>query len=76
MNPPVTLQIRTKVLACQAAQQCADAARNEGAGYLSFDLHYRFAEGWECVMFYGRNTRAEFWDVVDEGVGEGYGFSA
>lgn len=48
---------------------------NQGAGYLSFDLHYRFASGWECVLFYGRNTRLEYWDVVDEGVGEGYGYS-
>lgn len=74
-NPPVTLQIRTKVLACEAAAQCATAARNQGAGYLSFDLHYRFASGWECVMFFGRNERGKGWDVVDQGVGEGYGYS-
>jgi hypothetical protein len=74
-NPPVTLQIRAKVLACEAAAQCATAARNQGAGYLSFDLHYRFASGWECVMFFGRNPEGEGWDVVDEGVGEGYGYS-
>lgn len=74
-NPPVTLPIKAKVLACEAAAQCATAALNQGAGYLSFDLHYVFASGWECVLFYGRNTKAEYWDVVDEGVGEGYGYS-
>ena len=61
--------------ACEAAQQCADEARNTGAGYLSFDLHWRAGSGWECTMFFGRNARAEFWDVVEEGVGEGYGYS-
>ncbi|KAM0705842.1 hypothetical protein Q7P35_007202 [Cladosporium inversicolor] len=75
-NPPVTLLIRTKVLACEAAQQCATAARNQGAGYLSFDLHYRYASGWECVMFFGRNPEGEGWDVVDGGFGEGVGYSA
>jgi hypothetical protein len=42
---------------------------------LSFDLHYRFASGWECVMFFGRNPNGKGWDVVDEEVGEGYGYS-
>jgi hypothetical protein len=73
-NPPVVLAIKTKVLACEAARQCATAARNQGAGYLSFDLHYRFATGWECVMFYGRNRDAKYFEV-EEGVGEGYGYS-
>ena len=73
-NPPVVLAIKTKVLACEAARQCAAAARNQGAGYLSFDLHYRFATGWECVMFYGRNRDGKYFEV-EEGVGEGYGYS-
>jgi len=78
-NPPVVLPIRSKVLACQAAAQCAAAARNQGAGYLSFDLHWRFAAGWECVMFFGRMPRGNggggrYWEV-EEGVGEGYGYS-
>jgi len=73
-NPPVVLAIRAKVLACEAARQCADAARNQGTGYLSFDLHYRFESGWECVMFYGRNREGKYWEA-EEGVGEGYGYS-
>lgn len=73
-NPPVVLALRAKILACEAAAQCATAARNQGAGYLSFDLHYRFAEGWECVMFFGRNRDGRYWEV-EEGVGEGYGYS-
>jgi hypothetical protein len=73
-NPPVVLAIRAKVLACEAARQCADAARNQGAGYLSFDLHWKFESGWQCVMFYGRNRDGKYWEVT-KGVGEGYGYS-
>jgi hypothetical protein len=73
-NPPVVLAIKTKVPACQAAAQCADAARNQGAGYLSFDLHWKFESGWVCVMFYGRHRDGKYWEV-GEGVGEGYGYS-
>lgn len=73
-NPPVVIGIRAKVMACEAARQCADAARNQGAGYLSFDLHWKFEKGWECVMFYGRNRDGKYWEAA-EGVGEGYGYS-
>ncbi|KAK6438532.1 3-dehydroquinate dehydratase (3-dehydroquinase) [Oleoguttula sp. CCFEE 5521] len=75
-NPRVTINLDGSLQIRAAAQQCVQAAKNQGGGYSSVDVHYRTSTvAWECVMYYGANRDKAYWDVVDGDVGEGYWYS-
>lgn len=72
---------------CEAVQACADAAAGDANDetYSSFDLHFLCEEGgdgrnggqakWECVRYFDSNSDAGAFNVRDERVVVGYGFS-
>lgn len=75
-NPPVTTLLDGSLRSCDAIAKCADVARGQGAGYLSFDVHYRVSSGkWECVQFFGPNDEASYFSVEDGDVRDSYGYA-
>ena len=75
-NPPVTTLLDGSLGSCDAIAKCANTARNLGAGYLSFDVHFRISTGkWECTKFFGLNDQASYFSVVDADVRDGYGYA-
>ncbi|KAI9738382.1 MAG: hypothetical protein M1834_008885 [Cirrosporium novae-zelandiae] len=75
-EPPRTNNLPGNLNACDAIQACADLALNDPYTYYHFDLHFLTSQSeWVCVQYFNVNEDAGYFDVVNEDVREGYGYS-
>lgn len=63
---------------CEAIKACGLISANQFASrYLSFDMHYLYAnQSWECVSYSGKNVLGSAFSVGNDDVVAAYGYSA
>jgi len=73
---PETVDFPGDLSACEAIQQCANAAQIYPGTAWSFDIHFLVIEQtWECVIYYDFNLNPGFFNVENCDVSQSYGYT-
>ena len=74
--PPESTTFPSTEDSCQAVQSCADFTFSQSDIYESFALYFLEAEDeWSCVAYFDTNNNATYFNVPNNDVKVGYGYS-